>query len=287
MTESLHAVFAKASSFRDVLSAALEQRKRRNPRYSLRSFARDLEMSPARLSETLDPSRKQGLSAVSARKIAAALKLDTTQTEFFCDLVESEHGRSPAARKVAVRRLVAWRSATMFTQMQADAFAMIAEWHHLALVELTFLESFRADTTWIAAMLGISAEEASAAVERLLRVGALREDGERGLVAVSNRRQVDSPVPSSAVRSFHRSVLGKAQEALDGQSMSERTMRSVFMPVRPEQVAKVREMMRAFQNQVLDEATGAKGGATEVYCLAAQFFRLAPSGRKEADASIQ
>ena len=89
--------------YRAILRQELKARMRVNKRYSLRAFARHLGVSPHHLSAVLN--RKFGLSGESAIDIAERLKFSVQQTEYFHDLVESEHARSPKAREAAKERL--------------------------------------------------------------------------------------------------------------------------------------------------------------------------------------
>jgi transcriptional regulator with XRE-family HTH domain len=59
---------------RDYLAQELLRRKERNPSYSLRSFARDLRLSPSCVSEILN--NKRSPSPKNVRKIAEKLALD-------------------------------------------------------------------------------------------------------------------------------------------------------------------------------------------------------------------
>ena len=75
--------------YRSILKDELLRRIRQNPRYSLRAFARDLRLSPSRLSEVL--SGKQGLSRQAAKAITERLGWRGSEAERFIDLVESQH----------------------------------------------------------------------------------------------------------------------------------------------------------------------------------------------------
>src|SRR2546430_13739191 len=67
------------TDYRRVLRKELESRCRTSPRYSLRAFARDLKISPSRLSEIL--SGKQGLSRAAARGIRSAEHTSELQSQ--------------------------------------------------------------------------------------------------------------------------------------------------------------------------------------------------------------
>ena len=91
------------TDFRAVLRWELEKRHARNPRYSIRSFARDLSMAPSRLYEVLNG--RYGLSRSSAGSAAEKMRLGDEENAHFCDLVEAAHGRSRLSRASAQARI--------------------------------------------------------------------------------------------------------------------------------------------------------------------------------------
>lgn len=86
-----------------MLQDAFEQRAARNHHYSQSAFARDLGLGISQLNEIL--KGKKGLSSRNAMRVATALGLSEAERQRFCDLVESEHGRSRRARQRAAARL--------------------------------------------------------------------------------------------------------------------------------------------------------------------------------------
>lgn len=90
-------------SYREILTQALENRSQRRPGYSQNALARDLGLRPSQLSEVL--RGKKGLSRTSAERVAQVLGLDPHLRTRFCDMVESEHGRSRKKRERAQARL--------------------------------------------------------------------------------------------------------------------------------------------------------------------------------------
>ena len=68
-------------SFRFFLQQEFFQRQRRNPRYSLRAFARDLELSPSTLSEILNGRHRP--QAATIGKICQRLSLAPAEEEYW------------------------------------------------------------------------------------------------------------------------------------------------------------------------------------------------------------
>ena len=62
--------------------------------------------------------------------------------------------------------------------MNEDLLKVTSELHHFSILELTHINSFNPDPSWIAKKLGISEQKAALAVERLIRLGFLIQDGQ-------------------------------------------------------------------------------------------------------------
>ncbi len=110
------------ADYRQRLKLELEQRLSLNPRYSLRAFARDLGISPSRLSHVL--KGKFGLSESAGEGIAAKLGLNATETGAFVNSISAQHGRSGIRRETARRRLESLRKE--ITELTADSFMLIS-----------------------------------------------------------------------------------------------------------------------------------------------------------------
>ncbi|MEZ4751267.1 MAG: helix-turn-helix transcriptional regulator [Bdellovibrionota bacterium] len=74
--------------YRTVLMQELGRRKERNPHYSLRALARDLDLSAASLSRIM--SGKTALSISSVRRIVLGLELSPEETLKFITSLEDE-----------------------------------------------------------------------------------------------------------------------------------------------------------------------------------------------------
>jgi hypothetical protein len=101
----MHDPFSSASPA-DFLSSELSRRKQRNDSYSARAFARDLGLSPSRLSEVL--SGEHGLSELSADRIAIRLKLKPIVRKFWKDLILASNSRNKQVRDLAAERVKAY-----------------------------------------------------------------------------------------------------------------------------------------------------------------------------------
>jgi transcriptional regulator with XRE-family HTH domain len=144
------------TSFRLFLQSELARRCARNAQYSLRAFAMHLGVDHSTLSQWLRGRRP--ISARSIETIGATLGLPHETIGRYVD----HAGRDPdGAAPPALDALA------------GETVDLVAEWYHFAILELTRIESFQADSRWIARVLDISVDEVNVALQRLIRLDLL------------------------------------------------------------------------------------------------------------------
>jgi uncharacterized protein (TIGR02147 family) len=255
--------------YRETLREAYEARLARNPKYSLRAFARDLGLAPSRIVEVLQ--YKRGLSRAGGARIARGLGLQAKETETFLNLIDSVHGRSELVRSRASKALREAR-AKDDSALRLDLFKLIADWYHYAILELTAVDGFESNEDWIAARLGVSKTVIAGAIERLKRLGLLvEEDGV--WKARDEMTYSTTDIPSEGLRRHHEQILAKAKDAIYTQPVESRDFSALTMAIRREDVPLAKAMIKKFRRE-LSMQLEAGSAKNAVYNLAIQFFQL-------------
>jgi hypothetical protein len=148
------------ASFRLLLQAELGRRCAANPRYSLRAFAKFLAVDHATLSQLLRGKRR--LTSRMIRKLGTRLRLDEERLRAYCAFEEGSG--SPLDTPGNLREV---------QQLAHDTVALITDWYHHAILELTHLQEFKPDSRWLARVLGLSIDEVNVALTRLVRLELL------------------------------------------------------------------------------------------------------------------
>ena len=259
------------STYHDFLAHELERRQASNKAYSLRAYARDLDLSPSRLSQVLN--KKQGLSFEVAEDIARKLNLTEAKKEWFCHSVGAQHARSSKERDNFKERIQKYQSeARIHSEIQLEYFKVISDWYHFAILELTYLESFENRPEWIADILGISEGQAESAIERMKSLGLMKEENGK-LVDTFKFLATPSDVPSESLRKFNRQLMELATNALEEQDVHNREIASNIFSIDKENIPVFKEKLRTFRRELEHEASKSKK-KDAVYCLGMQFFEL-------------
>jgi transcriptional regulator with XRE-family HTH domain len=148
-----------ASDMRLLLRERYRAAKRRNRRFSLRSFARQLGIDHSTLSQVL-----RGTRPLSNRAIVALGKSIGLTEAALKACTEGRGAGVPARQMRAVRDFY----------LDVNTLQLLAAGYHYAILELIQLQSFKTDSRWIAHTLGISVEEVNIAIQRLVRLGLLQ-----------------------------------------------------------------------------------------------------------------
>lgn len=256
----------------EILRKHLQKRIDANPGYSLRAFARDLDMRPSHLSEVL--RGREGLSTKTAHKIAINLGLSSTQRQYFCDLIETHHGRNKTLREEAAKRLERLAGELVFYQYNYDSFKSISDWHHLAILEVLSNRMVSADE--IASLFRLPAQVARDALQRLVRLGLCREttDGQWQISDDGNVTSVAEAASPEAMKLFHSQIIGKAKEALFRQSRDQREYSTLVISVPEDSIPEIKERVRSFQKEILKITENKTTASKQIYALSSQFFRL-------------
>lgn len=238
-----------------LLKNELEERKKKNSRYSLRAFAQSLGISAAQLSQLL--SGKRNLTPEVLRQIAEALHLSPEEERsLLTQMFLGEQGsRSEAKQK---------------RQLEEDEFRLISDWYHYAILSLGKVRGAKADPFWIADRLGISPTEAREALARLRRLEILDEG--KTLKQKSAPLNISSKVPSRAIQAYHRRILGMAMDKMADVPVEKRDYSAMTFAADPTKIPQARKMVEDFQDRLADFLQ--TPNSKEVFILACQLFSL-------------
>ena len=259
-----------------ILREELTRRIRANRSYSLRSFARQLGMDASLLSKTLQNRRT--LSPTNAVKILERSQLSTGEKNLFWQSYLQTRQKGQAHYNLdthATSSPIEDRE----KPLTHDLFKLIAEPHHYGIVELTRVKSFQNNSQWIGNTLGLPSEVVDASVERLLKVGILKKDGEKIVRSPGRHTTQDKSVTDPALKYHQRKVIEQSAIALDRVPIERRNQTSMTIAINPEKIPLAKKMMQDFMNQLSDVLEA--GPLEEVYQMSFSLFPISPLQPKE------
>ena len=258
------------SNFKDFLKDELEQRVLRNQKYSLRAFARDINISFSRLSEIL--SSNDGISSATAHKVATALKLMDTEKEYFILLVLSQHGRTEYIRNKSLTAIKNFKIKKKLTNVKDDNFGILSKWYYISIIEMITLKQ-PIGINEISTILKISVGEVELALLRLNEMGYLSKAESGKWVKSNNFIKIESKTSSKLIKEYHRNFLQRANSLGLSQAIENRKYLSSVFGVQKEKIKEARVELEMF-NQAFLEKFASEDHADQVYVFGLQLYRL-------------
>ncbi|MGE3973732.1 MAG: TIGR02147 family protein [Bdellovibrionales bacterium] len=254
---------SEALSFRRLLQEELVSRCRSNPNYSLRAFARSLNIEPSALSQIL--SSKRPLTEKMKLRLGSVLGLSV-----------HELNKIP-------NNEITKGSIVPFQHQTLDAFSVISDWYHYAILELTYLKSFEPNAQWVSRRLGITKTEAKIAVERLMRLDLLQEmpDGTwKDISENGNLSHLTNDMTSSAARKYQCQLLEISKKAVQEVPLLQRNHTSATFAFKSQDMERAKKRITEFRRSFAQEFYN-KEESDEVYQIQISFFPLTNTSKKE------
>jgi uncharacterized protein (TIGR02147 family) len=245
--------------FRLFLQQELMRRCQKNPRYSLRSFAKALNTNPATLSTILAGKRTLTLNTIN--KMGSQLALSSSEIQAYCSNLQNASKGSKATID--------------YQQMALDTFTAISEWYHDAILELTHLQFFQPESKWIARVLGVTVNEVNIAIERLCRLKLLHINGESWTdLSQSNQVGTAEIDTSPALRRYQKQILELSLKALEEIPREKRDHTSTTLTLSEKSLPQIKNQIRKFRNELAASIRKSKKDHDQVYQLAVSIFPL-------------
>jgi uncharacterized protein (TIGR02147 family) len=263
--------------FQNILVDTYSQKKEQNCSYSIRAFARDLEINSSILSQLFN-----GTTAIS---YAAAMKFSeklgfTPQIRFLflksIQLYKKETGIQKVEKKFQYQIDKDQEDLFVFSQKNNDLVTrIISNWYYYAIMELTLVEGFVHSNEWIGQQLNIPTIEASTALEDLKALGILKVINGRLTKVLVNYSSGKKSNTSAHLKKRQSEVLKKSLLALQEQEFSLRSHQAMTMAFNKKMIPIVKHEITQFLRHIrnMSETTNPE----DVYELQVSFFSLTQS----------
>lgn len=253
----------------EILQREFEKKKEKNPRYSLRVFARHLDIDHSTLSQIF--SRKRGISEKLATKIVGNLTLTHHEKQKFLTSVDTCFARAKKKKAAAAEKLSQITKFSNSVVIHHDPLNTINHWRHVAIYEL--VSTKRATTVnQLVEILKLSVEQASTIVKQLCDLKIL-ENTNGTLAATASSVQTLNDIPSDAIVKYHASIAEKAAHSVTTQHVLEREFQNLVISFSKEQMDGAKQMIRDFMSEFSTKYYN-ESPSTEIYSLAVNFFSL-------------
>jgi uncharacterized protein (TIGR02147 family) len=210
-----------------------------NPKFSIRSFSKQLGLNSGSLSQIL------------AGKRPVTSKLIKT--------LEPKLGLPPK-----------FHLSDQYNFVDEESITILTHWYHYAILELTLIEGFKSDIDWISKRLDVPKVEISYAIERLLRAGLLIKKKDKLIKTQKFLTNYKNGQTSAAHKEYQRQLVQKALIAIDECPQDEKDITSITMPTNKEKLEQAREKIKNFRRELSAFLEDCEGDS--VYQFTLQLF---------------
>jgi uncharacterized protein (TIGR02147 family) len=217
---------------------------------------------------------KANISIVLIERFAEFLKLKKREAEYFQALVLFNQARNHEDKKRCFDKMTSFREATVRI-VDANQYEFYDKWYYTAVHELLDFYLFNGDYKELGRQIepSISPAEAQKAIELLVDLGFIKQDGNGYFRKTSAAITTGKSASSLAVNSFVLNALKLSAEAIDRFPRDERNLSWLTMSLSQESYAAIVEELRTFRRRALDIASH-DPTANRVYQFNFQIFPL-------------
>jgi uncharacterized protein (TIGR02147 family) len=251
---------AAAYDIPSLLRERLRAATQRNPRFSLRSFAKQLGIDHSTLSQVLRSRRRLSARALEAVGQCVGLSEEAIQAY-------SRSTRKPTSNNLPenVRRF----------HLDLDTFQSLSVWYHYAILELIQVQGFKTDSRWIANTLGIEVGDVNIALQRLLRLGLLEMSARDRWIDKSGDAEFRSStnLTEAACNQMNQEIHELAVDAIKRIPSQHRAHREVVIALDSRMLPRLKALADEFVNQL--QSLVSEGDAKDdVYQVEISFFPI-------------
>jgi uncharacterized protein (TIGR02147 family) len=249
-------------SYRELIKIDFDARKKINPRFSMRAYAKKLGLEPSTLSQIL--RGKRDLPFSDAQKILSQLKLNFDQQKEFIHSLDRHTPKPSHYERFLNTQNIGLPDQTVVQKIYEDLT-------YMSFYSLMDTENFKFDIPWIAEKLKTTSEIIEAVIQDLKSIGLLVNiKGQYTKQAVELK--TTDEIESRALKNAHRNEMTLAEVALSENTLADRDFISMTLPTDKKQLKKAKVLIRSFLKQM--ESLLKNKNAREVYQLNVQLFPL-------------
>lgn len=257
----------------EILAKQLKHLQKQNRNYSLRSLARDLDLSVSFVSDIFKGKRPIPKSRILSFK--RSLKMDEIKAKLFDQSLDQEIINKMPLLKNSFEQNLFKSSLADYTEITQKHFPILRHWYNVAIMDLVTCHDFDPDPAKIAVRLGIKNIEAKNAITLLESEGLIKF--ENGIWSKTSK-QIRFPARFSteAIRGIHSQLikiaLNKLLTETSPEKYQERLINGVMFAANPANLDKAKSRLNDALYEVAEILT--EGECTEVYQLNCQLFPL-------------
>ncbi|MEZ4743054.1 MAG: TIGR02147 family protein [Bdellovibrionota bacterium] len=240
------------TDYRCFLRDFYESRKSSQRGYSYRSFSKTAGFSsPNFLKLVIDG--KRNISQETIEKFIKALGLQNKRAEYFRVLVNMNQSKSDNEKEIFFYQLRSMTPKAKRRELNLESLQYLSNWLYPVIREMISLGEFREDPHWIARRVtaDISPNDVESAMRFLIKEKFIEKDRDSGKWTAKEDMVLSSDeVRSLAIRNYHRQMIERAKETLEGLDLKEREFGAVTFVMPESLIDELKNKLKTFRSEL-------------------------------------
>lgn len=260
--------------YRDFIKDTYHAKKTCGRGFSYRTFSRLAGFRSSNFIKLIVEG-KRNLSHEGIHKIAKALKLNKSETNFFEALVLFDQSKNIDEKNRYYARIAQSKSYNHYKPLEASQYEFFSNWYFVAMRELIQLKNFKEDAKWInqKLQLSLSDDEIKKAIQTLIDLKLVSRGPDNKLKQTDEKISTSPDIASLTVHNFHKTMIRKAESSLESSSTADRDVSALTVSLNEKQFTQLKERMNQFRREIHDIAEQSED-ADAVYQINFQLFNL-------------
>lgn len=260
------------TDYRTLLKDFYKEKKAGKGGYTYRDFSTQAGMnSSSWLLHLIKGTRN--LSAATIPKVAKALGLDTTESEYFELLVYFTQAKDSDTRDYFYRKMMRCKRTLKIAELDEDQYEYYTKWYNPVVRSLVSKVRFGEDYAKLARRLvpHITPSEARKSVRLLERLGLIQKDATGAWMQNEPILSTGDEVMSLNVVNYHKQMSKIAEGAFDRSPKELRDISALTMGINREDFLRIKSKIQTFRKEIMEIAANSENPAG-VYQLNFQLF---------------
>lgn len=244
------------------LNETYEVRKKKNARYSLRSFARDLNISSGRLVSIMQQKELPG---------------EITLGKIFSNLSTSEDKKDKILKDLKRARFKS-KDHSFEKVLDSAQLEQMGHWETWAIYTLMQRQDFDGTAEWLSQNLDLAKDFVTERLQALVSIGLVRFEDQKYALKVGNVTS-GSGIPSKVMRELHKQFIKRGLESIEQVDIQFRDVSGITFCMDPEKMDEARTLITEFRSKMAG-LIRSETPKSELYQLSVQFYPLLLKGGK-------
>ena len=232
-----------------IIQEEFAKKQNRNTSYSLRSYAKYLDISPGALSQIL--AGKKFLTFELADKIINKIELTPQEIKAFWKSIQSSYSENGRQRKDPQIEKIAKSLTAQSLDLTPQIFSVIADWYHYAILQLIKVPGFNTyDPSKVASALDIGLIQAQNALDKLLRLELLEQRDQKLYRTKEQLTTGDLSLTTKAFRKRIRQITELSLKSLENDPIESRNHTTMTMSIDPDKLSIAKDMIQNFMDEL-------------------------------------